>query len=57
MPIFRTGLHFLFADFMQILHFAVQGSLFFFYRARRISLIPAVFFIYESLSLYCGLVS
>ena len=29
MPIFRTGLHFLFADFMQILHFAVQGSLFF----------------------------
>ena len=48
---FRTGLHFLFADFMQILHFAGQGSLFF-YRVRLISLIPAVFFISESLSLY-----
>ena len=45
------GSTFFFADFMQILHFAGQGSLFF-YRVRLISLIPAVFFISESLSLY-----
>ena len=54
--IFRTGLLFLFADFMQILHFAGESSLFF-YRAKCISLIPAVFFICESLFLYRGLVS